>query len=95
MKTCNNCQTDGANVTVPYVVHEAAQARSERHSKRLWIIILVMIGALIGTNLAWIVYENSFENYTITQEVEQDADNGTNNFSGGNMYGETEDKNNN
>jgi hypothetical protein len=81
MKTCNNCGTENQNVNVPYVVHESAMARSERHNKRLWIVILVLIGALIGTNLAWIIYENSFEDYVITEEydVEQDADGGDNN----------------
>lgn len=93
MQKCNECKVDTMNVSVPYVVHEAAMARSERHNKRLWIVILVLIGALIGTNLAWIIYENSFEDYVITQEVEQDADNGTNNFVGGDVYGETEDQN--
>ena len=94
-KTCNNCNTaENPNVNVPYVVHESAMARSERHNKRLWIVILVLIGALIASNLAWIIYENSFEDCVITQEVEQDADNGTNNFVGGDVYGETEDKNN-
>ena len=82
-KTCNGCGTENANVTVPYVVHESAMARSERHNKRLWIVILVLIGALIGTNLAWIIYENSFEDYIITEEydVEQDADGGGDNNS--------------
>ena len=75
-KTCNNCV--GENVSVPYVVHESAMARSERHNKRLWIVILVLIGALIGTNLAWIMYENSFEDIVITQE----NDDGYNNFVG-------------
>ena len=80
-KTCNNCGTENQNVNVPYVVHESAMARSERHNKRLWVVILVLIGALIGTNLAWIIYENSFEDYIITEEydVEQDADGGDNN----------------
>lgn len=81
-KTCNNCNAaENQNVVVPYVVHESAMARSERHNKRLWIVILVLIGALIGTNLAWIIYENSFEDYVITEEydVEQDADGGDNN----------------
>ena len=79
-KTCNGCGTQ-TNVTVPYVVYESSMARSERHNKRLWIVILVLIGALIGTNLVWIIYENSFEDYVITEEydVEQDADGGDNN----------------
>jgi hypothetical protein len=80
-KTCNNCGTENANVAVPYVVHESAMARSERHNKRLWIVILVLIGALIASNLAWIIYENSFEDYVVTEEydVDQDAEGGNNN----------------
>ena len=95
-KTCNNCNAvENTNVTVPYVAHESAMARSERHNKRLWIVFLVLIGALIGTNLAWIIYENSFEDYVITQEVEQDADGGGDNNSiinGGVINGEAENK---
>lgn len=95
-KTCNNCVSE--NVSVPYIVHESAMARSERHSKRLWIVILVLIGALIGTNLAWIVYESQFEDVVTTTEeyydVEQNADGGGNNNSiinGGVVNGEAED----
>ena len=98
-KNCNNCMaTENQNVTVPYVVHESAMARSERHNKRLWIVILVLIGALIGTNLAWIIYEAQFETVeTITEEydIEQDAEGGNNNsiINGGSIVnGEAEDK---
>ena len=82
-KTCNSCATENQNIVVPYAAHEIAIATSERHSKRLWIVILVLIVALIGTNLAWIIYENSFEDYAITEEydVEQDADGGGDNNS--------------
>ena len=98
-KTCDNCISKGVAdfkdmPPVPFAAHEAALARSERHNKRLWIVILVLIVALLGTNLAWIIYENSFDDYMITQDVKQDADNGTNNFVGGDVYGEAEDKNN-
>ena len=89
-KTCNNCV--GENVSVPYIVHESAMARSERHNKRLWIVIIVLIGSLIGTNLAWIIYNSQFEVVeTWEQEVVQDAENGENNFIGGDYYGETND----
>ena len=98
-KNCNNCMaTENQNVTVPYVVHESAMARSERHNKRLWIVILVLIGALIGTNLAWIIYDAQFETVeTITEEydIEQDAEGGNNNsiINGGSIVnGEAEDK---
>jgi hypothetical protein len=98
-KICDGCKNkiyteEEKIMTVPYIAHQSAAARQERQMRRMWIVILVLIGALIGTNLAWVIYENSFEDYVITQEVEQDADNGTNNFVGGNVYGETENQNN-
>ena len=98
-KTCDNCISKGVAdfkdiPPVPFAAHEASLARSERHNKRLWIVILVLIVALLGTNLAWIIYENSFDDHVITQDVKQDADNGTNSFVGGDVYGEAEDKNN-
>lgn len=94
-KTCDGCKNkiyteEEKMMTVPYIAHQSAAARQERQIRRMWIVVLVLIGALIGTNLAWIVYESSFDDYVITQEVEQDAENGTNNFVGGNVYGETE-----
>ena len=76
-----------------FTVEKIAQA-----NKRLVIIIVALIIALIGSNIAWIVYEAQFED-TITTEttqtVEQNADNGTNRFIGGNYYGNTESNNEN
>lgn len=96
-KTCNNCVSE--NISVPYIVHESVMARSERHNKRLWIVILVLIGALIGTNLAWIVYESQFEDVVTTEEIIVDAEeNGIANYIGqdGNIYnGEDNSKENN
>lgn len=97
-KTCNSCGTENQNIVVPYAAHEIAIATSERHSRRLWIVILVLIGALIASNLAWIIYESQFETVeTITEEydIEQDAEAGNNNsiINGGSIVnGETEDK---
>lgn len=95
-KTCNNCGAENKNVTVPYVVHESAMARSERHNKRLWIVILVLIGALIGTNLAWILYESQFDVVEESTTITQDNENGYNNYIGNDgdiNYGETNDNN--
>ena len=97
-KTCNSCGTENQNIVVPYAAHEIAIATSERHSKRLWIVILVLVVALIASNLAWIIYEAQFETVgTITEEydIEQDAEGGNNNsiINGGSIVnGETEDK---
>ena len=57
-------------INVPYIVHEGEMARMERMNRRLWIVILVLIAALIVTNAAWIYYENQFEDVTVTQEVD-------------------------
>ena len=45
---------------IPYFSHEGDMARMERANKRLWIVILVLIAVLLGTNGAWIYYENQF-----------------------------------
>lgn len=64
---------------IPYIVFESSQARMERVNKKLWIIILVLIVALIGTNAGWIWFESQW-NYvdtttqTITQEAISDGD---------------------
>lgn len=58
---------------MPYFAHEGDMSRMERANKRLWIVILILIVALVGSNGAWIYYENSFEDEI---SVEQDVDTG-------------------
>ena len=43
---------------------------------------------IVGTNAAWLYYESQWG--TVCQEVTQEADNGTNNFVGGDLIGETD-----
>ena len=93
-KTCNGCKTENEIISVPYVVHEKAMARAERQFKSLIAIILVLIVLLVGSNIGWLIYESQFEVVEETyQEVTQDAENGENNFIGGDYIGETDDKN--
>ena len=93
----SNCETCKSKTTtpesVPYIVHESAMARAERTAKRLWITILTLIFLLVGSNCAWLWYEAQFETVEYTQEVTQEADNGTNNFGGGDVIGETNNQN--
>lgn len=63
---------------IPYIAFESATSRQERTIKRLWILCLVLIIALLGTNAGWIWYENQFEDVVVTQE---NAD-GYNNYIG-------------
>ena len=71
-KTCNNC-AEKTPTNVPYVVHESAMARAERHAKRLVAVIILLIVLLVGSNICWIAYENSFDDMTETYTVEQDG----------------------
>ena len=79
-KTCNNC-VEKTPTNVHYVVHESAMARAERQAKRLVAVIILLIVLLVGSNICWIVYENSFEDVITTEEyqTEQDAESGNNN----------------
>ena len=94
-KKCNNCGTSNAPASVPYVVHESAMARAERHTKALvWVIVLLIV-LLVSSNIGWLIYESSFKtvetNETII-EAEQDGS-GVNIVGGGDVdYGtESED----
>lgn len=76
---------------IPYIVFESSQARMERVNKRLWIALLVLIVALIGTNAGWIYYESQFEystTTTVTQEATSDGNSDINlRGIGDNFYG--------
>lgn len=48
-------------VVIPYFVHEAEVMRMEKHSRRLWVIVLVLILALLFTNIAWLWYMNQYD----------------------------------
>lgn len=94
-KTCNNCGSEKKPQIVPYIVHESDMSRLERQLKRLWIVILVLIFMLVGSNCAWLWYESQFETVETVQEVAQEADNGENHFIGGDVIGETDYTNHN
>lgn len=78
---------------VPFVVFESTKSTMERTVRRLWILILVLLLLLFGTNAAWLWYESQFTDETITQDVLQEVsgENSRNYFAGGDFYGsETE-----
>lgn len=99
MADCNTCKEKKKSLEpVPYIVHESAMARQERNNKRLWIVVIILIAALILSNAAWVWYESQFEvvETTVKQDVQQDTeDGGTNNFVGGDYNGTSESENDN
>ena len=84
---------------ISFVVHEASEERHTREKKNLVIcftcIVIFLIIALIGTNLAWLIRDKSMETVTETtatetvtyEDVEQSADNGGTNVIGGDING--------
>ena len=45
-------------------------AMAERTIKRLWILIIILVLLLFGSNAAWIWYESQFIDEVVTQEVD-------------------------
>ena len=62
------------NDSVPYIAHEASEARFERIIKRLWVVIILLIVLLVGSNSLWIYYESQWE--VVETSVESIADRG-------------------
>lgn len=74
---------------IPYFSHEGDMVRMERSNKRLFIIILVLIVALVGSNAAWIIRESQFEDIVVEQDV--DTGQGDATVTGvGDIYGTSE-----
>ena len=61
---------------VPYIVYESEMTRLERIIRRQFILIIVTLCFLVGTNAVWLWYESQFEEVVTTQEVTQDVDSG-------------------
>lgn len=59
------------DIKIPYIAFESVQARSERHIKRLTVIVITLIAILFLSNALWLwVYSGyDFETY----EYEQDG----------------------
>lgn len=87
------------NIKIPYIAFESVQARSERHIKRLTIIIIILIALLFASNGIWLLFMSgtTFETY----EADIDAGQGgaLYNYIGESMegditnYGTNQDKN--
>lgn len=59
------------NNTQYYV--DVISALAERTIKRLWILIALLVALLVCTNAAWIYYETSFEEVSVSQDIETET----------------------
>ncbi len=90
---CISCARN-VNGSVPLAVHENLRAQSNVDKRRLWIVVIILIVLLFGSNLAWLIYESQFE--TVSTSVEMENEDGYVNYVGrdGSIYnGETESNN--
>lgn len=60
------------NETMTRAAHELDMARMERANRRQWIVILLLIVLLVGSNVGWLYYEAQFtdEVTTVTQDLD-------------------------
>ena len=65
---------------IPYIAFESVTSQMERTIKRLWIVVLVLIFLLVGSNIAWLIYESQFE--VLETTVTQENTDGYNNYIG-------------
>jgi hypothetical protein len=90
-KTCNGCGTDDiATVTMSEGAWERHEERNKKLINKLIAVILVLVFLLVGSNVAWLVYESQFETVETVEEVyiEAEQGEGTNIVGGGDVsYG--------
>jgi hypothetical protein len=66
------------NEKIPLLAHESAMARLTAIVRMLIIICAVETVLLLGSNVAWLMYESQYQNETtttneVTQELEADG----------------------
>lgn len=74
-KTCNSCGTENmSKVTMSSADWQRNEQRHEDREKRLIWVIVLLICLLVGSNIAWLIYENSYEDVITTEEITVDAE---------------------
>ena len=73
MPDCESCKEKQRLIEpIPFIAHESAMARMERTIKRLWILLMILVVLLVGSNVAWIIYESQFVEEEWTYEATTD-----------------------
>ena len=79
---------------VSLAAHESALAREDRKNKRLWILVIILLVILVGTNTGWMIYESQYEDVvtTVSQEAQAEGGNAVvyGDRAGAVFYGESE-----
>ena len=58
MPDCQRCHDDRTPAEIPYFVHEAEMYRMERVNCRLFVACMLLLTALILSNLSWAMHDH-------------------------------------
>lgn len=75
------------NETMSRAAHELDMARTERANRRLWVVVILLILMLVGSNAGWLYYESQFEDSVTTTTIDATQDGSGNNTVVGGDYG--------
>lgn len=79
---------------VPNYALDIINANHNATLKRLWALVFTLVFLLVGTNVAWVVYESQFEDIVMTENKQDGA--GVNIIGGGDVnYGADTNSNEN
>ena len=70
----NNCGTDKKPSSVPYAGLVDFKETAKANSLKWFIVCLVLIVLLVGSNIGWLVYESQFEDVTETYTEDFDIE---------------------
>lgn len=76
-------------VSIPYYVAEGMIDRLSATNKRLWVMCILLIVLLVGSNGLWIWYESQFMYYEQSVEQEIESEGNTTVIGIGDNYGES------
>lgn len=84
MSNCDACKEIKPAEPVPYIVHESAMARQERHIRRLLIALIVAIALIFASNAAWLYAwcQYDYSSDMTTSEINVDGKDGIANYIG-------------
>lgn len=84
--------------SIPYYAYDGLTLMFNRTIRRLWILCIILIVLLFGSNLGWLIYESQFEEVSTKIEQEAEWDDNSNvvfNGTGTVNYGESKADSNN
>lgn len=73
--------TNESPIMIPYVVHESEVTRLERHNRRWFYVVIVLLVMFFCTNFAWLYIFYQYD-YSATETVTIDGQEGIANYIG-------------